>query len=1191
MTAATPPRLVAEITSPSFLDYDLISDFFLTFRTFLDCADLIRMLIARLRWAFAQPDKEIGTVVRVRTFVAVRHWILNYFSEDFVANPDLRITFCDLVNELMEELSSKPHSNKAWIKILVEIKRCWRGACAQYWDGPEHEPTAGPYEPIHPGGIPGQRNSKLDPSLRDKVEAYPPRLDDMVLPHEGDDSGFLADFSRAAHIDSVIKDDRPATPEAATADEEVDRDQASPLSIASLDVISCSFPTKNLRSAAKGVQPPLATHPVEPSSVYATDHDPVATTPRSLMGKRVRTAHSQHKRNGSLSDSLREQGMSTTTAQPMVYKNAEFLLKMPYGGNLVRGNILPPGQAFVEVAAAGSNVILSRETTMVDQSPTDSHKLKLPASAMSGRGMKRLLGSVRRALSTRVDLSPSTQGSFFNIPSIGPRGATTNRLPGTAIVPQAQPPPMAGIRPLVRIDLLAAEIAEDFKKAVREDAAEAEKQKASTTTTLPDSPEESPLYSAAHMGGESALRHVSDMAITTGSQSIVIVDDTIPAGFPAMSGAIPASNASVEAFAESFIPNLADPTPPNTPPDPSTDTPRGSSYILSQQSVQPSPDSDPLPPFVSDLETLGRVQSSVVRPSQDITRSSMDYVHQSPHRPPLSGRRGHLRHPSSRSHRSIRSLHRPRYASFTSGITPQATIRSIRSFDATTCSAGSVIDGMSDVPIPQPLRVLRRRPGGDLRAITKTGGLDPGSLRRSRSVGSLSTFTDSIRGSYIHTGRPASSICAGEAIGSEDSPGNANVFSLGAIAEQHPKRQLSLFSTHSSKPVMRPSFEAEAQKLAQIPDDIDDDGGVESALLKLEGKFEKKTPKLPVSMQFEGPPKPARESVGSVQPQPDDLPVSREERLEHRHVQVEDDHIIRAPAPGSDGDAETNFLSVPDAGKAEEEGQSFLSDDSRTSYTSTPLLDRGLTEDTVSRKTLTAEWTNRSIYQGPEEEDGLILAESIGLDSQHPSYDFVKKSESMEKIAPSEALPAIMDPRQSTEVSFLDVDTDDDTDLSSEMSLEFLASNDDDDIFPALKSSPLDAALPLNPLEADPTGSEAGLASHEELSSPCGVKSYAPEMGPPSTTVDPSNSNKIPIVHEHQLWGEKPLPPTPDTTPTTGYLPHSRSFGSSDPTGTREALRHAQRWIFQIPCLSTRKHWRASIQFTYPSFWLSRAMS
>jgi hypothetical protein len=395
-------------------------------------------------------------------------------------------------------------------------------------------------------------------------------------------------------------------------------------------------------------------------------------------------------------------------------------------------------------------------------------------------------------------------------------------------------------------------------------------------------------------------------------------------------------------------------------------------------------------------------------------------------------------------------------------------------------------------------------------------------------------------------------------MGSSDDPSeNAKVFSLGAIAEQHPKHQLSLFSTHSSKPIMRPSFEAEAQKLAQIPDDMDDDGGVQSALMKLEGKYEKKTPKLPVSMQFESPPKPDQESSESFQTQPDDLAISRDEKLEHRHVQVEEDHVIHAPAAYASGENPgMNLLSVPDAGKADDEGQSFLSDDSRTSYTSTPLLDRGLTEDSVSRRTLTAEWTNRSIFQGPEEEDGLTPTDGNGLDSQHPSYDFVKKTESMEKIAPGETLPAVMDPRQSTEVSFLDVDSDDDTDLSSEMSLEFLGSNEDDDIFPALKSSPLDAALPLNPLGANPTGSESGSNSREGLPSPYVTQSHAPEMGAQSS-VDPPNSNKIPIVHEHQLWGEKPLPPTPDTTPTTAYMPHSRSFGSSDPTGTREALQHA----------------------------------
>jgi hypothetical protein len=41
---------------------------------------------------------------------------------------------------------------------------------------------------------------------------------------------------------------------------------------------------------------------------------------------------------------------------------------------------------------------------------------------------------------------------------------------------------------------------------------------------------------------------------------------------------------------------------------------------------------------------------------------------------------------------------------------------------------------------------------------------------------------------------------------------------------------------------MRPSL---AQKLAQIPDDPDDVGGIESALLKLEGKYDQKRSNIP----------------------------------------------------------------------------------------------------------------------------------------------------------------------------------------------------------------------------------------------------------------------------------------------------------------------------------------------------------
>jgi hypothetical protein len=469
----------------------------------------------------------------------------------------------------------------------------------------------------------------------------------------------------------------------------------------------------------------------------------------------------------------------------------------------------------------------------------------------------------------------------------------------------------------------------------------------------------------------------------------------------------------------------------------------------------------------------------------------------------------------------------------------------IQSFDATTYSEGSVGD-VSDDAVPQPLRVLRRRPGGDLRAVNKVGDLDAGPLRKSRSVGSLSTFTDSIQSSYIHTVDPDSSGFVD--VGSSDfSRDGAKTFSLGAIAEQKPKRELSLFSTHSSKPIMRPSFEAEAQKLAQIPDNPEDEGGVEAALLKLEGKYEKKS-----VVSFVGS---KTRPVANLE-QPGDgaanqADASREEKLDHRHVQVEDEFLLSPPRPPSATPGHgQNSLVVPSVQKSDNDGQSFLSDDSHVSYSSIPLLERGLTDEARSRRTATQEWTNRSILQGPEEETPTPL-ERNPLDSQHPSYDFVRKTDSLERIAPGQTVPAESDPRQSTEQSFLDVESDNDTDLSSEMSLEFVGSNDDDDFFPSAKHTAPGGNLPLDCQTDNSAAAKLQPDLTEATPSPPITLAQALEMGP-------SNMLKIPMVHEHQLWGEKPLPPTPDTTPTSIAAPYSIGQTSeNDPTGTKEALRNA----------------------------------
>jgi hypothetical protein len=1131
VTAATPPRLVAEITSPSFVDYELLSDFFLTYRSFLEPSDLLRMLFARLRWALNRAE-EVGQVVRVRTFVALRHWILNYFMDDFLVDHSLRVTFCALLNDLVGEFSQETKARKVPLKILGELKKCWRRVCAQFWDGSEFDVSLGSDVPVSPGGIAGHRDSSLDPTFWSQNNAEPPQLDDLIFPASPrGHSSCYGGVARAGHIDAVVAGDRPATPEKAVGSDGMDRNGAiSPTSITSVDVVSCSFPTKSTRPMRPGVGYPAA-HPVDPSSM--TNTGPVATTPRALVGKRLRPQQS-HKRNGSLSDSLRDH---PTTTEKGIYKNAEFLLALPYAGSLVRGNFLPPSQALVEVHPPSMN---GRQTTIFQPAQVELPKEAAVASAMSGQGMKKLLGSVRRALSTKGQHLSPTQGTFINISPIGPRGATTNRLPGTPIVPQARSPQNRG-RPPVRIDLLGAEVAEDFKKAVREDTqAQSEKSEQHSPVTGPQAlggtrdPSTSHGYASLLASSNDFVlnRPTSDMGITTGSKSIVIVDDTsLPDDYPVMTGALPAVNPSVEAFAATFAPNGADPTPPNTPPCRPMGTPRRSSYILGQHTLRRSLSAGPLPPFIPDLDTLGRNE----RPSEDQTRPSLDFLNRDPSPQSVDGGKGHARQSSSRSYISNFSRRHLRRASFTSGSFHHLTVRS---FDATTVS-GQSVDDSTPVVVPQPLRVLRRRPGGDLRAVVNVGDLDPSSLRRSRSVASLTTYSESIRSSYLRSAVAGSNGYV-DLAASDYSPRHAGEFSLGAMAEKSLKQNLSLFSTHSSKPIMRPSFEAEAQKLAQIPDDLDDDGGVESALLKLEGKYPTRRAGLKLSMDLRPTPNIDIALDTKFQGE-EEHDATQEEKREHREVQVGDEpHAPPSSTAPSTITGQGGLLDVAGQQERHSAVQSFLSDDSRASYSSIPLLERGLTEDGQSRRTVTREWTDRSILQGPDEGPATPDNRSVH-DSQHPSFEFVEKTESLDLIRQGATVPDAEPLRASLEHSFLDVDSDNESVISSEMSAEALIQEAGDGFSPTDIGVAV-STLPVHPLAEAP-----------------------PSARPPSPTITLMQALQlspetayVPTLQDHQVW-EKPLPPTPDTTPTTTAAPflHSPLSSLTDPTGTKEALRNA----------------------------------
>ncbi|KAI1111426.1 hypothetical protein F5Y14DRAFT_464534 [Nemania sp. NC0429] len=1113
VTAATPPRLVAEITSPSFLDYDLISDFFLTFRSFLKPIDLLCLLVARLRWALSQND-ESGMIVKVRAFVAIRHWILNYFVDDFIVDYNLRVTFCDLLNELVDNQPSSQPEEKVPSRIVGELKKCWRRVCIQHWDGPEFDAELGPDVAITPGGIGGLRDPNLTPSLweMDSSEALHMNGGSMhrVAPHQ--ETRSLVGVHEESQAGSPMRRRaRPSTPHGPVSP---DRQAATPMSIASLDVVSCSFPTKALRVGDPSIGVPLGAHPVDPSSIY-TNTEPVASTP-ALMAKRARP-HTSHRRNNSLTDSLREHG---TLTEKVLYKNAEFPLTGPYAGSLVRGNVLPPSQPFVDLngTIGGGG---SRQTTVFQPQPIAA-KGKSYASAMSGQGMRKLLGSVRRALSTRGIGISHVHDSFIDLAPLGPRGATINRLPGTAVVPQGRYSPFHGAKRLFRIDTLGAQIAEDFNQAVREDTAET-KSASSAHRSLPEHVAENIEYSVAHLDSSFDIRPQSDAAITTGSKSIVIVDGTAPPEQLAMTGALPPFNPSVETFPDSVIRiKSRNPTPPMTPPGDKIrgNTPRRSSYILSQHVT--SLDIDSLPALdITRTIVEGMAEIDDGMPGSDTVQATdlpVSLVSPPRNKPPSAFYNRHRRQQSSRSYRSRGSLSQRRWASFHSG---RAAPSTVKSFDATTFSGSSI---KSEI-MPPPLRMLRRKPGGDLRGAANTEETDPLPLRRSHSIGSLTVYSNSLRSSYIHSPVGDSSGLV-DVVSSDYSPNRGEVFSLGALTEQAPKRPLSLFSTHSSEPVMRPSFEAEAQKLAQIPDDVDDDGGVESALLKLEGKYERKTAQ-PSAEPLETPVK-GFKTFSDEHPPSAGISHAGEEKKRHRHIHAGEEEI---PDISPLGEKFVADHALQEHVPRHSEISSFLSEDSLETYNSIPLLDRGLTDEGYSR-TNTFEWTNHSILEGPDtpvdEVEAVVSVTPLPL-----SFEFIERTESLEG---ARGLAPAVNPGE--ERSFLNVESDNESELSSELSAEII---DESNFMPR----------PLSSTNVGPQGPRSHIRQTSEMNSyldddGSSIKltlAQALQMSP-----DTAYSSG---VSENRPWSQKPLPPTPDTTPTTAL--YHQALGL--PSGTRGSPR------------------------------------
>ncbi|KAH7882692.1 hypothetical protein F5I97DRAFT_1816323 [Phlebopus sp. FC_14] len=128
LVAATIERWIAQLTSE--LNYDELLNFFLTYRTYISATDLCHLLICRFHWSLSghatKQDEMVRKIVRVRTFVAIRYWLLTFFVMDFLPNRELRLLLASWLNTLVRDPVLKKHQDGLSIvrKLIKVVKDC-----------------------------------------------------------------------------------------------------------------------------------------------------------------------------------------------------------------------------------------------------------------------------------------------------------------------------------------------------------------------------------------------------------------------------------------------------------------------------------------------------------------------------------------------------------------------------------------------------------------------------------------------------------------------------------------------------------------------------------------------------------------------------------------------------------------------------------------------------------------------------------------------------------------------------------------------------------------------------------------------------------------------------------------------------------------------------------------------------------
>ncbi|KAH4112224.1 hypothetical protein HBH47_229420 [Parastagonospora nodorum] len=973
--AATPSRLVAHITSPSFLDYELLSDFFLTFRAFLCPKDLVAYLISRLRWAVDRQD-DFGRIVRVRTFVALRHWILNYFVEDFVPAYTLRTYFCELVNTLYNDLRNRADGGGGDIKIVGELKKCWRRTCAMYWETDDGIPQNSPDDELLPGGHPGSQTSMEEYVRTAPPPATPRRLTDRDTketmgsnPSDHFASRHMEWAQRARHTPQ----NSFSSPYYPSQEYQTEAVPLSPASEQSMHVLSCSIPMRSLNKSEQAVDLPLYPHPVPAGTAR------VAAAPQQVVSaKKVNRPSHAHKRSGSFSDALRDSRTPLSLPKHTSPETAASVVSnMP--GSLVRGGLFQPGSPYVETKSlrhARSHVQLESEHSATQDASLNPH----------GPGMKKIFGSVRRALSTRQ--SPGSTPYLGALSSHrqphSPRSSNSGPISTSAGAVQKRRTTRA--RPQIRIDLLASQVVESFRAAVQQELEnEGQLHHSTNPPGLGGFEFEFERHNATNSDREGSTRKFDPRVhsnITSGSKSILIIDDTGAPPLPVMTGALPTAVQD----------KVAEKEPEVHERDISIDV---QAVDENENTVRRSELYEDLK-LVSAKTEQRESRNLAQRPALRLRRSTSE------------GREPEQMHSFRRRVSTKMSMARVslrRHASHNSILSRRRGQDSVATFQTMSSNNDPFfLDTPTGVPAA-PTRQLRRRPGGDLRAADNINDLQH--MQRPHSTGSVSNLTHSVTNSVI--------LRTERLIDPSPEPNQQ----AGPIeVELPPKKAISLVSTHSSQPNLRRSFEAEVAKLAALPDDTDDEGGVESALMKLEGRYEKTSSSNASSNAS---------SSGTVEVdyyKPSGAPREYGHQQQPSEVTVDDntDDVLHRPleVPNQDGQdmyrlSGENFTrrmpAVSSQGGSED------------SYSSIPLLDRGISGVVDQQRANTLDTMRSSAKPSPLQLATNLSPQATRTISSTSSLEYVVETDSMKKLRSGIAQPRSSVARQ----SFL---LDEDEDLS-----------------------------------------------------------------------------------------------------------------------------------------------------------------